>query len=117
MKAIGIIAAIILIFFGVLFIWGAFSPEGSIGWIFIGLITVGIGFVIIFFATRKKAVTTAPNITYKLDLPGQVSMETIKCQSCGGVLAKDDIKIVNGAPLVSCPYCGTSYQMTEEPKW
>ncbi len=27
------------------------------------------------------------------------------------------IKVVNGAPMVTCPYCHTVYQITEEPKW
>ena len=28
-----------------------------------------------------------------------------------------DIKLVAGAPVVTCPFCGTTYQLTEEPKW
>jgi len=118
MKLIGSIAAAILIFFGVLFIWGAFGENGNPGWIIVGLISAIIGFVIIFFVTRKKhAPATGEGVTYQIDLPGQVNMETIKCQSCGGVLTKNDIKMVAGAPVVTCPYCGTTYQLTEEPKW
>jgi len=41
----------------------------------------------------------------------------MKCKSCGGVLSANDIKMVNGAPMVNCPYCNTVYQLTEEPKW
>jgi uncharacterized Zn-finger protein len=44
-------------------------------------------------------------------------MDTIKCKSCGGTLTANDIKMVAGAPMVTCPYCHTSYQLTEEPKW
>jgi uncharacterized Zn-finger protein len=29
----------------------------------------------------------------------------------------DNIKMVAGAPVVTCPYCNTTYQLTEEPKW
>ena len=54
MKIVAYIVAAILVFFGVLFIWGAFSPQGSPGWILIGLISVGIGLVIIFFAARQR---------------------------------------------------------------
>jgi putative Mn2+ efflux pump MntP len=119
MKIIAYIAAAILIFFGVLFIWGAFSPEGSVGWIPIGLISVAIGCVLIWLASRKKAEVseTAQNVTLNIDLPGNVSLETLKCQSCGGALTKDNIEMVAGAPVVHCPYCGTTYQITEEPKW
>lgn len=120
MKIIAYIAAAILIFFGVLFVWGAFSPEGSPGWIIVGLISIGIGFAIIWFASRAKpgaAAGSGTNVTYQVDLPANVNLDTLKCQSCGGALTQDNIKMVAGAPVVTCPYCGTTYQLTEEPKW
>ncbi len=116
-KIIAFIIAAILIFFGVIFFWGAFSPDGSAGWIFIGLITIAIGFGIIWFAARSKPVGNTQNVTLKVDLPANVNMDTLKCKSCGGVLKMDNIKMVAGAPVVDCPYCKTTYQLTEEPKW
>ena len=117
-KIIAYIAAAILIFFGVLFIWGAFSPNGSTGWILIGLISVGIAFGLIWFGNRQRPAGQAGNnVTLNIDLPANVSLDTLKCQSCGGVLSSKDIKMVAGAPQVSCPYCQTTYQLTEEPKW
>lgn len=118
-KLIAYIAAAILIFFGVLFIWGAFSPDGSTSWILIGVISVGIGFGLIWFAGRlKPAPTNAANsTTIKIDLPANVSLDTLKCKSCGGALTMDNIKMVAGAPVVTCPYCNSTYQLTEEPKW
>lgn len=121
MKAIKIIAyifAAILIFFGVLFIWSAFTPTNQQpGNIVIGLISVGIGFVMIFWAARKNAASADQNVTVKIDLPGNVALDTMKCKSCGGVLSPENISLVAGAPVVSCPYCKTTYQITEEPKW
>jgi len=117
-KVIAYIVAAILIFFGVLFIWGAFSPEGEFGWIFVGLISAGIGLGIIWLAGRRKPVAASDGqTTLKIDLPGSIALDKIKCQSCGGVLSAKDIEMVAGAPMVSCPYCGTSYKLTEEPKW
>jgi hypothetical protein len=116
-KIIAYIAAAILIFFGILFIWGAFSPDGQVGWILVGLISVGIGFVLIFFASRKPKQPETTNVTMKIDLPGNVSLDSLKCQSCGGVLSSDNINMVAGAPVVTCPYCHTTYQITEDPKW
>ena len=119
-KIIAYIVAAILIFFGVLFIWGA-GGEGGGGftWVFVGLISVAIGLVLIFFASRKKpqAASNDVDVTYKIDLPGNVALDTMKCESCGGVLSSENIKMVAGAPVVSCPYCNTTYQITEEPKW
>jgi hypothetical protein len=116
-KIIAYIGAAILIFFGVLFIWGSFSSAGSPGWILVGLISVGIGLVLVFFASRKPAAPANQNVTVKIDLPGNVQMDTMKCKSCGGTIGPDNIQLVNGAPVVTCPYCHTSYQLTEEPKW
>ncbi|PKO18569.1 MAG: hypothetical protein CVU39_03775 [Chloroflexi bacterium HGW-Chloroflexi-10] len=119
MKFIGYIAAAILILFGVLFILSAFSPQGQVGNIIVGIILVGIAFGIIYFVTKKakEAANNTTNVTLNIDLPGKVAIESMKCQSCGGVLTADAISMVNGAPMVSCPYCHTTYQITEEPKW
>ena len=119
LKTIAYIAAAVFIFFGVLFIWGAFSPSGSTGWIIVGIISVLIGLGLIFIVGRRaaQAQAQAQNVQVKIDLPGGVSLDTVKCKSCGGVITSDNISLVNGAPMVTCPYCHTAYQLTEEPKW
>lgn len=118
-KIIAYILAAILIFFGVLFIWATFSPSGKIGWLMIGIISVLIGFGLIALASRRTAQVSPGNstTTLKIDLPGNVSLDSLKCKSCGGVLTTDNIQMIAGAPVVSCPYCKTTYQLTEEPKW
>jgi hypothetical protein len=119
-KIIAYIFAAILIFFGILFIWATFSPDGNFGWLIIGVISVGIGFGVIWFASRRLPASTtsqAGDVNLKIDLPGDVDLDTMKCQSCGGALTMDNIKMVAGAPVVSCPYCNTTYQLSEQPKW
>ncbi|MBN2499273.1 MAG: hypothetical protein JXB38_00820 [Anaerolineales bacterium] len=117
-KIIAYIAAGILIFFGVLFIWGAFGEEGQPSWIAVGIISVLIGFGVIFAANRfAPSSANTQNVTLKVDLPANVNLDTLKCKSCGGSLTADHIKMVAGAPVVSCPYCKTTYQLTEDPKW
>lgn len=118
-KIIMAIFAAILIFFGVLFIWSAFSSEGSIGNILIGVLTTGIGLTLIFFAFKKppQVANNQQNVTINLDLPGKTKLESMKCQSCGGVLTSENIKLAAGAAMVTCPYCHTTYQLSEEPKW
>jgi len=118
LRIIAYVVAAIFIFFGVLFIWGAFSPQGQTGWIFIGVITVGIGLALIWLGTRAKPKEAgAENVTLKIDLPANVNLDSLKCKSCGGALTMDNIQMVAGAPVVNCPYCKTTYQLTEEPKW
>jgi hypothetical protein len=112
--------------FGLLYILGAFSPQGSNSWIATGVVLVIIAFLsaaggiaLIYFTRRseKKEAAASQNVVLNVDLPGNVSMDTLKCKSCGGALTPDDIKMVAGAPVVTCPYCHTTYQLTEEPKW
>jgi uncharacterized membrane protein len=89
---------------------------GSAGML-IGALALVFGIVLIVIAARKTKQETAQNVTYKVDLPGETKIDQLKCRSCGGTLTSDNIKLVNGAPMVSCPYCNTVYQLTEEPKW
>lgn len=121
MKAGKIILFIIAGFalvFSFLFFLASGGQTGGFNLIFIAVGLAVIGFILIIFATRlKQPGDQTQNVTVNIDLPGEVGMDTIKCQSCGGVLTEKDIKLVAGAPMVSCPYCGTSYQLSEEPKW
>ncbi len=112
LKIIAYIVAAILIFFGVLYIW-----SGLKGTLLPGIISVVIGLGLIFWAARRPAQPQQTNVTLNVDLPGNVNMDTLKCQSCGGTLAPEDVKMVAGAPVVTCPWCHTTYQLTEEPKW
>ena len=114
-KIIAYIAAAILLFFGIMFIWASYGTPFNL---VIGVISVAIGFGLIWFGGRQKpASATGDNVTLNIDLPADVKLDTLKCQSCGGALTPDDIKMVVGAPVVTCPYCHTTYQITEEPKW
>jgi len=118
-KIIGYIIAAILIFFGVLFVWAAFSPEGETGWILVGAISVAIGLGIIGLIKFREPKPAQPpqEIIQKIDLSGEIEMETLKCEKCGGELQKDSITVKEGAVFISCPYCGSTYQLVEEPKW
>ena len=93
--------------------WGTFG--GTL--MCIGTLTIIGGVVLIVLAVRKTKQETAQNVTVKIDLPGDTKVEEMKCKSCGGVLSSNDIKLMAGAPVVTCPYCSTTYQLTEEPKW
>ncbi|HSB91325.1 MAG TPA: hypothetical protein VLD63_15020 [Anaerolineales bacterium] len=117
-RVIAYIAAAILVLFGALFLLGAFSPEGSPGWILVGLGLLAAGFVLIWLAGRKGAKEgAAGEVVQRIELSGDVSLERFTCKVCGGQLSTENVKMVAGAPVVNCPYCGTSYQLEEAPKW
>jgi hypothetical protein len=117
-KIIAIIAAVLLILFGALMvIAGTNTHPYTTGMMVLGIDFIIVGLVIIYFSTRQAAKAGDNNVTLKIDLPGNVSMDTLKCKSCGGTLEAKDISMVAGAPVVTCPFCHTTYQLTEEPKW
>ena len=116
--------ALPIIVVGFFYVWGSASTSGQASWAGIGLATTCLGLMIIaggialiWLATRSRSGAATQNVTLKVDLPGDVNLDTMKCKSCGGALTMDNIQMVAGAPVVSCPYCKTTYQLTEEPKW
>ena len=118
MKIVGIVLSVISFFFGILFIWSAFGDPFVSSNLVIGLIMIAIGSVIMLIATRKnKADQAAKNVTYNIDLGGKTQTTKLVCEKCGAPLSKDDITVIAGTPTVQCPYCGVTYQITEEPKW
>ena len=130
-KIITYVAAGLLMFIGlgvtcggIFYIWGSFAPGADQGWLtaggisaFFGLLLLGGGITILVIANRARMAAASQNVTLNVDLPANVSLDTLKCKSCGGSLTMDNIKLVAGAPVVNCPYCKTTYQLTEEPKW
>lgn len=112
-----VIAAFFLIF-SFLFILGSGGAGGSGNYLLYGGILGMVGLAMIFIGSRLKDPSPeVTNVSVNIDLPGEVGMDTIKCTSCGGTLSEKDIKMVAGAPVVTCPFCGTTYQLTEKPKW
>lgn len=121
-KIIAFVAAALFLFFGAMFMLAATSTQAEasgsgLAWFIIGVVFVLIAFGLIFFAARRRAQPATGEIVQKIDLSGQMNLEKLTCRNCGGALTADNIKMVAGAPVVSCPYCSTSYQLTEEPKW
>ena len=109
---------------GGLMMLGSTAPNGQPGWFGTGLVLltagvvmVGAALFIIYLAAVRNLADAPQNTTFKIDLPGDVKMEQMKCRSCGGVLKAENVQLVNGAPMVTCPYCNTVYQLSEEPKW
>ena len=113
-----------LVGYGALNVIGSTSAQGSSDWLGfgIGFGCAGVLFLaggagLVYLAMRGQKTEVIQQVTMQVDLPGDTQVEELKCRSCGGTLTAKDITLVNGAPMVSCPYCGTTYQLTEEPKW
>jgi len=83
----------------------------------VGVLFLAGGAGLVYAAQRGQKTEVIQQVTMKVDLPGETKIEQMKCRSCGGSLSADNVKMIAGAPTVECPYCGTTYQLTEEPKW
>jgi DNA-directed RNA polymerase subunit RPC12/RpoP len=111
---LGGIAAAAVFFFAVIFALAA-SVQATLT----RLVTSGILFVIgvalvvgIYYTTRKPK-----TVIQRLEVSGQMKAASIKCPNCGASVNPNQIKIVSGVPYATCPYCGTTFEVTEEPKW
>jgi predicted Zn finger-like uncharacterized protein len=122
MKAITILGGIavgILFFFAVIFAlassYSGLTAQVAQSRLVTSLILfiIGLSIVVgIYFVTRKPK-----TVIQRLEVSGQMKATQIKCPNCGGSINTDQIKIVSGVPYVKCPYCGTTFEVTEEPKW
>ncbi len=118
-----LLIGICLFGYGILSVVGSTSAQGSSSWLGFGIIFAIIGAAFlgvgILLIVRGQAAGPAggDNVTYKIDLPSSTKIEQMKCHNCGGTLKADNVKMLAGAPTVECPFCGTTYQLTEEPKW
>jgi hypothetical protein len=86
---------ICLLGYGILNVIGSTSAQGSASWLTFGL---GFGAAGVLFLGAGAGLIYAAQRGSKTEVIQQVTM-------------------IAGAPTVECPYCGTTYQLTEEPKW
>lgn len=88
--------------------------QGLPARIIIGIVLIGAGVVIGWLTSMKAPERT---IVQKIDVTGDVSTEQLKCRNCSAPLDEKSISMQEGAIIVKCPYCGTSYHIEEAPKW
>jgi hypothetical protein len=113
-TVLGAIAVAILFFFGLIFALAASVQEASTR------LTVSIALFILGFAVAYVTYLTSrkpTKIIQQLEISGQMKAAAIKCPNCSASVDANTIKIVSGVPYATCPYCGTTFEVTEEPKW
>jgi uncharacterized membrane protein len=113
---LGAIAVAVLFFFAVIFLLASSAPDipsdQSTSRLIVGVMLFIIGIAIAYYITRKPK-----TVIQRLEVSGQMKAASIKCPNCGGSVDANLIKIVSGVPYATCPYCGTTFEVTEEPKW
>ena len=123
-AAVLFLIGLCLLGYGLLSVIGSTSPSGSSSWLSFGLGfgIVGVLFLaggagLVYAGARAGKTEVVQQVNMNVDLPGQTKISQMTCRNCGGALKPENVKMVAGAPMVVCPYCGTTYQLTEEPKW
>jgi hypothetical protein len=113
-TVLGGIAVAVVFFFAVIFALAA-SVQSTLT----RLVTSGILFIIgvaiivgIYYTTRKPK-----TVIQRFEVSGQMKAASIKCPNCGASVDANQIKIVSGVPYATCSYCGTTFEVIEEPKW
>ncbi len=122
-----VVLALVLVFFGVLWMWASTAEEAGaqagsrfgVGacLVVVGLLLIAGAGILMYRSYRRYQAEKPQTIVQKIDLTGDLSLAELKCRACGATLAKDNIVVKAGAVVVSCPYCGSSYEIEEAPKW
>jgi uncharacterized membrane protein len=116
---LGAAAVAALFFFGIIFTLSAgattLTPDQRTLRIVEGIImliaSVAIAYVTYVFSRKPTT------IIQQVELSGQMKAAPIKCPNCSASVDANKIKIVTGVPYATCPYCATTFEVAEEPKW
>jgi len=114
-TVLGAIAVAVLFFFGIVFAWSTgadISAELRATRFIIAAMLFVVGFGIAYYITKKPT-----TIAQRLEVSGQMKAVALKCPNCSASINANQIKIVSGVPYATCPYCGHTFEVAEEPKW
>ena len=114
--------------FGALYVLAAHSADAADprSRLAIGITMLVLGLLIwcgaamgTFLAWRRMQPKPEQRVTIhqEVELTGDMELASLKCEKCAATLDKGSVTVKEGAAFVSCPYCGATYQMVEEPKW
>jgi len=113
-TVLGAVAVAILFFFGLIFAIAASVQEAATRLaVALALFALGFALAYVTYVTSRKPTT----IIHQVEVSGQMKAASIKCPNCSASVDATRIKIISGVPYATCPYCGTTFEVTEEPKW
>lgn len=88
-------------------------------WILVVVVIVAVIIGVGIVASKSRRSSTQPPLSSaesEVARGARVGLEKLKCQECGAELEQDDITVREGLTFVSCSYCGSTYQLVEEPQ-
>ena len=111
-RVLGYLGAAILLLLGIIFLMASAYVSSRI-YVGLGLIVVSI--MLLYYLRRPTKVEIIER--HEVDLPGKVTVEPVKCPHCSAALDLTALKVKHGVPSINCPYCGKTFEVSEEPKW
>ena len=106
---LGAIAVAVLFFFGIIF---ALASVYTSTRLIVSALLFIVGFGIAYYISRQPK-----TIIQKVEFSGEMKAVALKCPNCSASIDANQIRIVSGVPYATCPYCGNTFEVTEEPKW
>lgn len=108
-TVLGTVVIAVLLFFGIVFALASiYAPTRLI----VATMFFVVAFGIAYYITKKPK-----TIVQRLEVSGEMKAVAIKCPNCSASVDADQIKVVSGVPYATCPYCGQTFEIAEEPKW
>jgi uncharacterized membrane protein len=111
LTVLGATAIAVLFFFGIIFAIAASVAYATTRLIVAASLFI-TGFCIAYYISRQPK-----TIVQKVEFSGEMKAVAIKCPNCSASINANQIKIVSGVPYATCPYCGQTFEVAEEPKW
>jgi energy-converting hydrogenase Eha subunit C len=87
----------------------------------IGALCIGLGmimFLLTYLIVRAEAKRPVKqDINIQMGGSGKFLEKSIHCPGCGGSMKEENIKLIEGGLMITCPFCGKLSALEEEPKW
>jgi hypothetical protein len=110
---LGYAAAIVLMGLGAIFLMAAPAiPDTFVSRLATGLAMLGAGVIIIVGLRLRQRVVVEAKITLK-----PTEIKEMKCKNCSASLSDKDYTIKNGTVIVKCTFCGSLYELADNPVW
>lgn len=113
-----VFVAVSMMLLGMVFVIASGIENAAIG---AAMVLVAVGLLVLVYRMTKieasKPTVVSQTFNVKMDGSGQFNAREMKCKSCGAPITDNDLKVIQGGIMATCPYCGAVFAMEEAPKW
>ena len=110
LKILIYIVSALLVFLGLVYM---ISTNLGIIYFFEGLAFLAVASLLLILSREKKPLEIKQTVT----VTGPIKVKEVRCPTCNAIIDPTKTEIVDGKPYVTCNYCGSKFELTEEPTW